>query len=188
MTVELLRTPQSSDWAEVKRRALVTVGKEAVKAPDPQWLKKILTSRHSPIRYLQFSFLIKDIPYWLSTELSRHHEGCEKYIRSQRDDRNKTEVPRSEKPQGALVNMIFDCNAESLMTIMNKRLCGCATKEMQELMLEIRAKVIEMNTEFTEFLVPMCEYIGHCPEVFSCCGKNALYFSRVKGGKDAERR
>ena len=178
MTVEVLKSPCADDWAEVKRRALVTVGKKAVNAPDEAWKVKMLKCRHSPIRYLSFSFFLKDILYWLSTELARHHEGCEKYIRSQRDDRNKTEVPRSEKPQGSLVDMIFDCNAESLMTIMNKRLCGCATKEMQQLMLMIRDKVIESNTEFKDFLIPACEHIKHCPEVFSCCNKSALYFER----------
>ena len=178
MKVTMLKSPTLDDWIEVKRRALVTVGKEAINAPDIEWARKMLKSRHSPIRYLQFSFLIQDIPYWLSTELSRHHEGCEKYIRSQRDDRNKSEVSRSEKPQGALVDMIFDCNAESLMTIMNKRLCGCATEEMQALMIMIREKVINLNPEFDSFLVPMCEYLNYCPEVFSCCGKSALYFNR----------
>ena len=79
--------------------------------------------------------------------------------------------------QRALVNMIVDINADSLMQIMNKRLCGCATKEMQELMLMIREEVIKTNPEFKQFLIPMCEYLHSCNE-FRSCGKKALYFER----------
>jgi thymidylate synthase ThyX len=175
--VEVLEHPEDKDWLNVKRRALVTIGKTPLDFPNEEWKIKMLRCRHSPIRYLRFSFYITDIPYWLSTELCRHHVGCEKYVRSQRDDRNTSDVPRTEKPQGALVNMILDINAEALLTLMNKRLCGAATKEMQELMLLIREQVIWHNLEFKDFLVPMCEYIHCCNEFNSCC-KKALYFER----------
>ena len=177
MRVEVLHNPDYREWLGVKRRALVTVGK----LPNPdktislEWQVKMLRCRHSPIRWLRFSFLLIDIPYWLSTELCRHHVGCEKYVRSQRDDRNNDSIPRSEKPQGSLVNMILDINADALMTLMNKRLCGCATKEMQELMLMIRKEVIWCNPEFKDFLVPMCLYLRNCNE-FNSCEHKALFF------------
>jgi len=175
MKVIVLEHPKNSDWLKAKQRALVTVGLTTEKTPAEDWKIKMLKCRHSPIRKLQFAFLLSDVPYWLSTELCRHHEGIEKYVRSQRDDRNENETPRAEKPQGALVNMIVDINADSLMQIMNKRLCGCATKEMQELMLMIREEVIKTNPEFKQFLIPMCEYLHSCNE-FRSCGKKALYF------------
>ena len=175
MKVETLEFPDERDWLKAKRRALVTIGKKPLDYPTEEWKIKMLRCRHSPIRKLWFSFLITDIPYWLSTELCRHHEGIEKYVKSQRDDRNTSDIPRSEKPQGALVNMIIDINAEGLLNLMNKRLCGCATKEMQELMLLIRKEVIWNNPEFTQFLVPMCIYHNCCNE-FVSCGKKALFF------------
>ena len=101
----------------------------------------------------------------------RNRKICQKPKKRQ-DQRRKA---KSEKPQGALVNMIVDVNADSLMQIMNKRLCGCATKEMQELMLMIREEVIKTNPEFKQFLIPMCEYLHTCNE-FNSCGKKALYF------------
>ena len=177
MKVIVLEHPMNSDWLKAKQRALVTVGLTTEKAPAEDWKIKMLKCRHSPIRKLQFTFLLLDVPYWLSTELCRHHEGIEKYVKSQRDDRNENETPRAEKPQGALVNMIVDINADSLMQIMNKRLCGCATMEMQELMLMIREEVIKTNPEFKQFLIPMCEYLHSCNE-FRSCGKRALYFER----------
>lgn len=182
MEVEVLEYPTEKDWLNVKRRALITIGKTPIEPPDTEWKIKMLRCRHSPIRYLRFSFLLKDIPYWLHTELVRHHVGVQFFVRSQRDDRAQNEVPRAEKPQGALVNMIMDINAESLCILMNKRLCGCATKEMQSLMYDIRAKVLDTNIEFDEFLVPMCKYLHECKE-FKSCGGKAVWFWRMANGE-----
>lgn len=175
MEVEVLKYPTEEDWKGVKLRSLVTIGKKLVNPPDMEWKVKMLRCRHSPIRYLTFAFFLKNIPYWLSTELCRHHSGCEKFVKSQRDDRAISDIPRSEKTQGSLVNMIFDVNAEALCVIMNKRLCGAATKEMQQLMLMIRKEVLKTNPEFENFLVPMCKLLHGCNE-FTCCNKQALYF------------
>lgn len=177
MKVIMLENPTAADWLKVKQRALVTIGLTTEKAPAEDWKIKMLKCRHSPIRKLQFAFFIIDIPYWLHVELVRHHIGIEKYVKSQRDDRTKDETPRAKKPQDAPVNMIIDLNGETLLNLMNKRLCGNATKEMQELMLMIREEVIKTNPEFKQFLIPMCEYLNTCNE-FRSCGKKALYFER----------
>lgn len=175
MKVEVLEHPTEEDWLKAKQRALVTIGLKTEKIPDVAWRNKILRCRHSPIRKLQFSFYLSDVPYWLHTELVRHHEGFQPYVRSQRDDRCKNDIPRGKKPQDAPVDMIIDLNADSLLQIMNKRLCGCATKEMQQLMLMIRSEVIKHNPEFAEFLIPMCLYLHGCNE-FVSCKKKALFF------------
>lgn len=179
MKVEMWEHPTEEDWMKAKIRCLVTIGKKAVNPPDFEWKVRMLRCRHSPIRKLSFSFYISDMPYWLHVELVRHHVGFQPYVKSQRDDRNNNEVPRGKKPQDAPVNMIIDLNAETLITLMNKRLCGAATKEMQELMLMIREEVIKTNPEFADFLVPMCLYHNRCNEFVSCRGK-ALYFNSDK--------
>ena len=66
MEVMLIKNPSEEDWIECKRRALVTMGKDVKNPPDDIWKEKMLRSRHSPIRYLQFSFYLKDIPSWVS--------------------------------------------------------------------------------------------------------------------------
>lgn len=167
MTVTMTECPDENDWLEVKRRALKTCGKRPVTPPDHNWKHAILEARHSPIRRLFFSFDIDDMPYWLSCELCRHHEGVEKYVKSQRNDR-QGDYDRNKAPQDAPVNMIFDCNAEGLMNVMNKRLCGNASAEMQDLMKEIRRIVLEKFPEFEGLLVPMCEYNGRCHEMHPC--------------------
>ena len=175
MKVEVLEHPTDEDWLKAKQRALVTIGLKSDRIPDIEWRKKMLNCRHSPIRKLAFSFYLSDIPYWLHTELVRHHEGFQPYVGTQRDDRCNNEIPRGKKPQDTPVNMIVDINAEALLTLMNKRLCGCAAKEMQQLMLMIRSEVIHCNPEFADFLVPMCVFLRGCRE-FKPCQHKAVYF------------
>ena len=120
MKVELLEKPTEKDWLEVKRRALVTIGKKPVAAPNEEWKHDILEARHSPIRRLWFSFYI-ECPYWVSVHLCRHIHA-QPYVKSQRNDRQK-DYDRNTAPQDATVCMIWDINAEELMVVANKRLC-----------------------------------------------------------------
>lgn len=169
MNVQMIRFPHDTDWMEVKRRALVTVGKRPVTEPTLEWKRAMLDAEHSPIRYLQFSFLL-EIPYWLSTEFSRHVHA-QPYIRSQRNDRQDN-YDRNEARQDAQVTMIWDMSAEELMTICHKRLCSKATREAQYIMTLIAQQVINTCPEFDGYLVPMCEYRGgRCHEVGGSCGR-----------------
>lgn len=164
--VNLIRYPDEKDWYEVKRRALVTIGKNNFSAPDDNWKHKILEARHSPIRYLQFSFYM-EIPYWVSVHLVRHVHA-QPYVRSQRNDR-QSEYDRNKAPQDAVVSMILDVNAEELMVIANKRLCRQASDETREVVSDMCIKVLEACPEFDGLLVPMCEYHGNsCHEINSC--------------------
>lgn len=165
MKVTIIGFPEDEEWIEVKRRAMVTVGKEVETVPDREWRIKMLTARHSPIRYLRFSFLLEDIPSYVSVHLTRH-KHAEPYVKSQRNDR-QSNYDRNKAPQDAPVNMIWDLNGEELLTVFNKRLCGQADEETQKLMLMIREKIMRRDDMYEEFLVPMCVYHGSCKEVFA---------------------
>lgn len=162
--VKLIRYPKQEDWAEVKRRAFVTIGKTSFELPDEKWMKAILMARHSPIRYLQFSFYI-ECPYWVSVHLCRHIHA-QPYVKSQRNDR-QNEYERNSARQDAPVMMIWDMNAEELMVIMNKRLCNLASRETREIVEQMREQVLLHRPEFSGLLVPMCEYAG-CHEMMPC--------------------
>lgn len=168
MKVEMLRHPTLEDWVEVKRRALVTVGKTAVNPPTLEWSKSILRARHSPIRYLQFSFYI-ECPYWVSVHLCRHIHA-QPYIQSQRNDR-QDKYDRTKAPQDETVCMIWDMNAEELMTIANKRLCNLASKETGEVVWQMCQLVLQENPEFVSELVPMCIANGGVCKEMKPCGK-----------------
>lgn len=167
MTVTLLEYPTEKDWIEVKRRALVTVGKNPVNPPDLEWKKKILDARHSPIRYLKFCFYLEDVPYYVSTHLVRHVHS-QPYVRSQRNDRQE-KYDRNSARQDAPVNMIYDMNGEQMLIFANKRLCGAADPTTRHLANMMCKAVKEVCPEFEDFLIPMCEYQGgYCHEMFSC--------------------
>jgi len=172
MTVQLLAYPDEKRWLEVKQRALVTVGKTTVTPPTLEWKKKILRARHSPIRHLEFSFYLEEIPSWVSVHLARHVHA-QPYIKSQRNDR-QTEYDRNSAPQNAPVCMIYDVNGEELMTIANKRLCNLASPETRELVRMMCNAVLEKCPEFEGLLVPACDYNKVCHEMYPC-GKLGIY-------------
>lgn len=169
MKVEMIEYPQEQDWLEVKRRALITIGKHKIAPPTDEWKRSILRARHSPIRRLRFAFLI-ECPYWVSVHLTRHHVGVTPYVRSQRNDRQEA-YDRTEAPQDAPVVMILDLNAEAFITLANKRLCRLASKETRQIVRAMCLAALEKCPEFVDELVPMCERNGGvCHEMHSCRG------------------
>ena len=167
MTVTLIEGPTDDDWMSVKRRALVTIGKEPVTSPTLEWKASILEARHSPIRRLHFAFLFEGIPYSKSVHFCRH-KHAEPFVKSQRNDRQQS-YNRDEAPQNAPVNMILDVNAEELMIIANKRLCNQADEETRSITREMAALVVQRYPEFDGLLVPMCMYHGGtCHEMKPC--------------------
>lgn len=168
MQVVLLKFPSDEDWLEVKRRALVTVGKTTEKAPNSRWRHKILEARHSPIRYLVYSFYLLSVPYWVSVHLTRHHVGIQPFVKSQRNDRQH-DYDRTQAPQDSPVSMIIDINAEALMNLANKRLCQQASEETRTLVGMMCMLAQSATPELEGLLVPMCEYHGgKCHEMFPC--------------------
>lgn len=167
MNVVLLKGPSDSDWMDVKRRALVTTGLSPISPPDDAWKHAILEARHSPVRYLRFSFQM-EVKSWIATHLARHVHS-QPYILSQRDDR--TGKDRDSLPQSQPVNMIYDVNAEELMVIANKRLCSKAHPETREVVERMCEAVLLEYPEFDGLLVPMCEYHGGICHEINPCGR-----------------
>ncbi len=180
MRVEILNN--GIDWQLIKNITLGTIGKERGVAPDSAWKTKLLKSMHSPIRAGWITIRIHDLPYWISVHLVRHKIGIEHWISTQRDDRTKSDIPRGEAPQGAPVMHTMQLNIESLITISKKRLCGCASKETQEVWLAVLEEIRNIEPEIFELCVPRCIAEKGCNEFFSC-NYNALWFERKKGGK-----
>jgi thymidylate synthase ThyX len=166
MKIELIEYPNANDWLEVKRRALVTVGKKPKTEPTLKWKHDILSARHSPIRRLWFGFYI-ECPYWVSVHLCRHIHA-QPYVKSQRNDR-QADYDRNSAPQNETVSMIWDMNAEELMTIANKRLCKQASEETRQVVQAMCDEVLKIAPEFNGLLVKQCSY-GRCHEMYPCWG------------------
>jgi thymidylate synthase ThyX len=169
MNVIMTEYPTDRDWLEVKRRALVTAGLDVKNPPTEAWMRDMLNCRHSPIRRLRFSFLLEDIPSWVSVHLCRHIHA-QPYVRSQRNDR-QSQYDRNTAPQNAPVDMIWDLNGEELLVVANKRLCMQASPETRMVVEEICHQVVELCPEFKPFLVPMCEYHGGVCHEMKPCGR-----------------
>ena len=170
MKVRLLEAPTDHDWVEVKRRALITIygkGLSEVIEPTDEWKHRILEARHSPVRYLRYSFLFEDIPSNTSVHLCRHIHA-QPYVSSLRNDRQK-EMDGDAARRDTPVNMILDVNAEELMIIANKRLCAKASPMTRRAVSMMCNEALQNTPEFAGLLVPMCEYQGNvCHEMFPC--------------------
>lgn len=179
MNITLIGSPTEQDWLEVKRRALVTVGLQPKNAPDEKWKHSILEARHSPIRYLRYSFYLEGIPYWVACELRTHVHDMPyvadfgTYIKSQRNDRQQN-YDRNAQRQDAPVNMILDVNGEQIQVLANKRLCKQATLQAYSAVKHMCCLVQDAEPAFAGLLVPMCQHCGGvCHEMYSCKKNNS---------------
>lgn len=165
-----------TSWTRVLNAARRTIGKEPLeKEPTDSWKAKILLAEHSPIRLLEFDWSWENIKQFVTTHLVRHHEGCEKFVHSQRGDRRSIleeygVETRDELPQGALNDMDMTANAQALINISRKRLCRCASKETREAWEQVKEAIREIDPILADKMVPECQYRGFCPEWMSCCG------------------
>lgn len=162
------------NWIRVVNAARRTVGKKPInKEPSDTFKKKVLLAEHSPIRLLEYDFTWEDIRMWVSTHIVRHHEGCEKFVHTQRTDRNESlkSLNRDDLPQGLVNDMDMTCNAQAFINISRKRLCkGCASKETREAWELVIEYLKTIDPVLASKCVPECLYRGFCPEFDKCCG------------------
>lgn len=185
---EVKRIEQATSWKRVLNAARRTIGKQPLdKEPTDSWKAKMLLAEHSPIRLLEYDWSWSDIMQWVTTHLVRHHEGCEKFVHTQRGDRRTlleeyNVDSRDELPQGALNDMDMTANAQALINISRKRLCSCASKETREAWQQVKAAIAEVDPVMASKMVPECIYRGFCPEFMNPCG----YSKTEKYKKDLE--
>lgn len=158
-----------TDWTRVLNSARRTVGKEVTeKEPNDSWKAKMLLAEHSPIRLLEFDWSWEDIKQWVTVHLVRHHIGCEKFVRTQREDRNNSVDNRDLLPQGSLNTMDMTANAQSIINISRKRLCSQASPETRAAWKAVIAEIKTVEPILAEKCVPECLYRGFCPEMHPC--------------------
>ena len=121
MKIEAKITNFNVNWLSIKSACMTTISKQAGdKEPSQEWKRKLLICKHSPIRRGVISWKWEEIPYCISTHFVRHHEGCEKFVGTERADRTKVK-DRSERTQMDCVPMEMDANIQALMNISEKR-------------------------------------------------------------------
>lgn len=182
-----------ADWIRVVNAARRTWGKKPIDhEPSDKFKREILLAEHSPIRLLEYDFTIEDIRQWVTVHLGRHHEGCEKFVHTQRQDIND-EIEKVTKNvikalsdvgmnrdgwkerdylfQGEGNDMDMTCNAQAFINISRKRLCkGCASPETRQAWEIVIEMLKSVDPILAEKCVAECLYRGFCPERKRCCG------------------
>ena len=159
-----------TSWTRVLNAARRTIGRKPLdKEPSDSWKAKILLAEHSPIRLLEYDFGWEKLRQWVTTHFVRHHEGCEKFVHSQRGDRRELPCDRDHIYQGAKNDMDMTVNAQALISISRKRCCMCASKETREAWSQVLNKLKEIDHVLAGKCVRECVYRGFCPEWMSNC-------------------
>ena len=160
---------QVTPWKNALNAARKTVGKsELDKEPSSEWEAKMILAEHSPIRLVWYHISFENIRQWVTVHFVRHHEGVEKFVHTQREDRRELDVPRDELPQGSLNDMDMECNVQSIINISKVRLCSKASPETREAWKEVIKGLKVIDPVLADKCVPSCVYRGFCPELKSC--------------------
>ena len=162
---------------EVVDRCRTTVWKDTLgHDPSDKFMDNIYFSEHSPIRDKMFVIEIRGIKSWVATHLCRHSVGYTPYISTQRDDRIDHTISRDEAPQGTLVNMDITLNAQAMINVSRKRLCGMCSPETRQVWKRVIEELKEVDPQLAKNCVPNCVYRGGiCPE-----GKNRCKYNESK--------
>jgi hypothetical protein len=110
------------------------------------------------------------IRQWVTVHLVRHWLGFIPFVHSQRADRRALDVTRDELPQGAENDMDVLVNAQSLINISRKRLCGKASLETRHAWEKVRKEMKVKDKAMADVMVPECVYRGFCPYGKDTCG------------------
>lgn len=134
----------------------------------PQNVNKLMDNlckaEHSPIRTQMYWVEMFSIPTFVSVHLVRHHVGVVHFVHSNRDDLGGD----GEADRNTPINHAMLINAQGLIDMTRKRLCGKAHVETRKVMKEIKSIMELLDPIVAKYMVRNCEYRGMCPEVKSC--------------------
>lgn len=173
MEIKIINYPSENDWIRMRNNALSTQRKSNGKPLSSALKNKFLASEHSPIYTLHWTAEFLDIPYWVSNQIVRSHEGFVPFVSSQRNDIQK-DYDRRKAPQDSLVNLRFEANAGGIISISRKRLCLTASNETRKIWESFLVELKKVSPELVYMCVKPCVYRhGICPELFSKCRYNS---------------
>ena len=160
-------TEYNVNWLNIKDACMQTISKQAKTTPPEEWKRKLIISRHSPIRRGVISWKWDNIPFYVMGHFVRHHVGCTPYVATSREDR--TDIPREERKQTDNVSMQMDANIQALIDMAEKRLCTQSDKVTKEYMEALKDAITEYDETIGWALAPSGIYKCGCPEKFGNC-------------------
>ena len=160
-------TEYNVNWLNIKDACMQTISKQAKTTPPEEWKRKLIISRHSPIRRGVISWKWDNIPFYVMGHFVRHHVGCTPYVATSREDR--TDIPREERKQTDNVSMQMDANIQALIDMAEKRLCTQSDKVTKEYMEALKDEIAKYDETIGWALAPSGIYKCGCPEKFGNC-------------------
>ena len=153
------------EWSEVLDACRATVSKKFLnKEPSKEFKKALVICEHSPLRTIWVKWRWQGLPSYIATHFARHHIGFEKWISTQRNDRQK-KYDRREAPQAAPVIFVGEGNGQALINMAKVRLCTSADPDTRLQMEDLKYELHSIEPEISEGMVPACIYRGACPEL-----------------------
>lgn len=164
-------------WNRALNMARRTAGKEPTdKEPSEKWKAQMLLSEHSPIRMVEYDTVWENIKQRITVHYVRHHNGIEKFVHTQRDDRNPNVINSDDLPQGALNDMALSLNAQAILNISKVRLCNLASRDTRKCWEDFLTELRKIDPVLVSKCKPSCIYRGFCPEMKSCGYDNTESF------------
>ena len=152
------------EWSEVLDACRATVSKKFLnKETSKDFKKAMVICEHSPLRNIWVKWRWEGLPSYIVTHFARHHIGFEKWISTQRNDRQK-KYDRREAPQAAPVTFVGEGNGQALINIAKLRLCTTADPDTRNQMMDLKREIHKVEPEIAEAMVPSCIYLAGCSE------------------------
>lgn len=129
-------------------------------------MRKFYESEHSPVRTQIYIIQMDEIYSFVSTHFVRHKVGVEHFVKSNRIDRGGD----ANADRYSRVNHLMLANAQALINMARKRLCGKASLETQQVMQLIVDEMTRVDADLAHCMVAECEYRQGCHE-FQSCGR-----------------
>lgn len=163
-----------SDIKIVRRAARLTAGKpDNGKPPTLQQWADMLRAEESPIRAYWLYVEIEAMPYWVACQLTRHKIGVEWFLGSQRPERrNDPAYDRGAARQDTPIPVGFVANAQALISISRKRLCGKASPETRAVWAAVKRAMSNAEDtyvcEISYYMEADCNYRNWCGQRKPC--------------------
>lgn len=140
------------------------------------------TRLQASTRYINYS----DFNYIIPHSINQNPEALQEYIRVMQtiSDSCKTliakhEIPKEDAalllPLGMQTTIVDKRNLRNLIDMSHQRMCKRANWEYRELFSDICTALAslspEWNTLIQKYFIPKCQFLGYCPEKYSCKNK-----------------
>ena len=159
-------TRLGADWKTVLRVARITQNKpDTGKEPSDDWKKKLILSRHSPLRMIEF-LIEGEAKGFVLNHIARHtYQSPKPFIGTAREDITGVKRPSDT----AIRPFALYINADALIEMCEQRMCFKAHADTMMLVHEIITNVSYVEPLLAEVLkFTPCEKTGICREFTPC--------------------